>query len=261
VLGHIGLTANVSESEARFGRARLGLRPDRQCITPNGVDCARFQPVDRAAKREIKKRLGLPGEGILLGTVGRFSPQKDPLTTYQALARARPAAPDLSFVWLGQGELSGEADAFVSANQMGSWTQRLPYFADPAPFYQALDGFILGSLYEGLSYSVLEALATNLPLILTRCPGNIDLAKFELSHLSWAEPGDPASLAHAILEWRAQVHETPNHREIALHHFERERCFGNLREAYLNQLPTAATPAPAGAPRGQLVEQTYPGSG
>ena len=56
-------------------------------------------------------------------------------------------------------------------------------------FYGVLDGFLLGSRYEGMPRVVIEAIATNLPLILTRAPGNLDFAELGLSHVYWAEVG------------------------------------------------------------------------
>ena len=49
---------------------------------------------------------------------------------------------------------------------------RRTYLSEPLSFYRAIDGLILTSRYEGLSFAVLEALACDLPVILTEAPGN-----------------------------------------------------------------------------------------
>jgi glycosyltransferase involved in cell wall biosynthesis len=60
MLGGIGTTINMSRCEARFRADTLRLAPERQVIVANGVDCARFKPVDVLEKRRLRDQLGLP---------------------------------------------------------------------------------------------------------------------------------------------------------------------------------------------------------
>ena len=62
-------------------------------------------------------------------------------------------------------------------------------------FYRMLDVFVLPSRYEGMALALLEAMATGLPLILSRCPGNIDLEAYTLDGVQWITVGDAAQLA------------------------------------------------------------------
>ena len=86
-------------------------------------------------------------------------------------------------------------------------------------FYKSLDAFVLASRYEGFSLSLLEAIATNLPLILTRVDGNVDLDQIGLSHLYWAPPNNSDALAGAINSWALSHPIRVNHREIACKYF------------------------------------------
>jgi glycosyltransferase involved in cell wall biosynthesis len=95
-----------------------------------------------------------------------------------------------------------------------------------------IDGFILTSRYEGFSLAVIEAMAANLPLILSDAPGNRDLFAQPLSHRWAAAPGDSDGFVRAIIEWhdRHQRAEPINHRQIARERFDvRERCAAVLR--------------------------------
>ncbi len=128
---------------------------------------------------------------------------------------------------------------------MQSWSKRLPYLASPGAFYQALDGFILSSVYEGMSYATLEAIATGLPLVLARAPGNEDFAHFGLSHVFLGEPRDPESISAAIDQWAEALDRPSNHREIAQTRFDETICFAELLTAYgtaLRQAEGASSP-------------------
>ena len=76
--------------------------------------------------------------------------------------------PKLWFVHVGQGELWEQVDALGASERI----IRLRSISSMQGFYGALDGFLLASRYEGMPRAVIEAIATNLPLILTRAPGN-----------------------------------------------------------------------------------------
>jgi len=234
ILGGVGTTINMSAAELHFARNRLGVNPKNQIVVANGVDVERFAPVSVERKKALRARLGLPLNGVLLGTVGRTSFQKDPLTTYQAFALAAKKHPDLFFAHLGKGELDAEVDAITEHEGLGKRVFRIPYLSDPVPFYQALDGFILTSLYEGMSYAVLETLAANLPIILTQAPGNSDFSNHPFSHIYWTQPKDIAGNAEAIekLYLDLQNPSEINHHDLAIKFFSQDICSAKTVAAY-----------------------------
>ncbi|HEX8297285.1 MAG TPA: glycosyltransferase family 4 protein [Chthoniobacteraceae bacterium] len=233
-LGRIGTTITMSHCESHFAETVIGVPLSRQAVIANGVDCARFHPPLPEEKRTLREKYGIPPEAKVLGTVGRLSLQKDPLTTYGALKNALASAPDLFLLHVGRGELEPEVTAFIAEQGLADHCRRIPYLADPTPLYQMADGFIMASLYEGMSFAVLESLASDLPLVLTEAPGNIDFRDFSLSHLHWAKPADRDSVAAAMLAWRAQLEraEVCNHRAIALREFSLESCYSRVVAAY-----------------------------
>ncbi len=231
-LARIGTTTNLCSTEMAFAQKKLRVPRSRIRIIYNGVDCELFAPPTGNEKRDMRRFLGLPDDALVLGTVGRFSAQKDPLTLYKAFAMVERSERQVLLAHLGKGELVPEVDRFIHSARLNDRVIRVDYSPSPAAFYRALDGFVLSSRYEGMSYALLEALATNLPLLLTRAPGNIDFADFDLSHVYWTTAGNPASLASAIHDWRKRVHETPNHREIALEKFTEDRCVDSVLACY-----------------------------
>ena len=234
-LGRRGTTISVSTDEATFARDHLGIPDPNRRTVSNGVDCTHFRPAEIEEKRALRAQFGLPQEALVLGTVGRFSPQKDPLTTYTALAQVMPNVPELHFLHLGRGEIEPKVDALLGQSGLSERCHRIPYLANTAPFYQMLDGFVLASLYEGMSYAAIEAIATGLPIILSDAPGNRDFAAMGLDRLYWCRPRDSEDLAAAIRRWREEwVSAGPSavNREVALARFSLEAAFGNLIAVY-----------------------------
>ena len=108
-------------------------------------------------------------------------------------------------------------------------------------FYKALDGYILASRYEGLSLSAMEALATNLPLILTAVAGNVDLGRIGLDTLYWAPANDADALASAICSWASCPPRWPNHRNIGCRLFCDDLIHSRILQAYQDRCKWRAT--------------------
>jgi glycosyltransferase involved in cell wall biosynthesis len=236
-LNDVGTTLTCSTDERAFARDRIGVPDSRLRMIVNSVDCSRFRPGTVEERRSLRAEFGIPEEAVLLGTVGRFSAQKDPLTTYNALAKVAAAIPNLHFFHLGKGELQPEVDALLAAQGLAGRCHQLPYLADTAPFYRMLDGFLLASIYEGMSYAVIESLASGLPLILTQAPGNLDFGLYGLNRVYWAPPRDATALGEAILAFHRQFREStspPNHRDIAVREFSFETCYSRILREYEN---------------------------
>ena len=234
VFANWGHTVNVSHDEARFAREILHVPPHRQSIIPNGVDTTRFKPADLPAKLSARKRFGLPEEAFIIGTLGRLSFQKDPLTLLEAFARIAGNKSDVFLAHLGTGNLAPTFDARLSDLGLTSRYKRIDYLSEPSAFYHTLDLFTLSSRYEGLSIAVLEAMASGLPLVLTDSPGNRDFFGLGLSHLTTAPPENPLALAEAFKHAMdsIQIANATNHREIAIRNFSEELCFGRILDLY-----------------------------
>jgi len=144
----------------------------------NGVDLNRFKC------DEIKPWLLLPLEfrapGLLLiGTVGRLDPVKDQTTLVQAfihLVKVNPAlSSQVRLIIVGDGVLLAALQALAQDANV----EHLVWFAgerhDVADIMQTLDLFVLPSINEGISNTILEAMASSLPVIATKVGGNPEL--------------------------------------------------------------------------------------
>lgn len=260
VLGRWGTTINISSDEFAYALGRLHLPVSQAIWLTNGIDTDHFQPATHAEKMALRRRLGLRENARVLGTMGRAAAQKDPLTTYRAFAAALLTDPNLVLFHVGRGELDPEIDAFIAAHNLQQCVVRLPYLSTPVDFYRSLDGFILTSLYEGMSLAALEALACDLPLIVSDAPGNRELSKLPLSHLWIAPIGDVAGFSRAILEW-AEGRDLPStHRTCATWHFNNRQTFANILALYQRLKHTNSDGRAPAAPSSLQARASSPGS-
>lgn len=172
-----------------------GFPADHVVRMNNGIDTTRFSP--NADKSAAKQSLGLAGKTVLLYT-GRLVPQKALHHLLPALKSALTACPDLHLLMIGQGE---ERDALVSlANGLGiqSAVTFIDQVADVRPYLSAGDIFVLPSLAEGISNSLLEAMACGLACVATRVGGSTEvLGRGEYGLL--VEPGNVKELTAALV--------------------------------------------------------------
>ena len=148
--------------------------PGRLSIIDNGVDLQAFAagPDERRAGRQA---LGLPADAWVVGSVGRFAPEKD----YPFLVRA--AAPLLGagarLLIVGAGAEMDAIKAQVATEGVGAFVSLPGARADVPRCLAALDVFVLSSRMEGMPLAVLEAMASGLPVVATAVgglPGLID---------------------------------------------------------------------------------------
>ena len=144
----------------------------------NGVDALRFRPAEAAASAIEGCPFRDPGFW-LVGTVGRMEPVKDPLNLVRAFIQALQLAPSkrerMRLLLVGDGALYSEARAMLAGAGIAdlAW---LPGERNDVPdILRGLDCFVLPSLGEGISNTILEAMATGLPVIATNVGGNGEL--------------------------------------------------------------------------------------
>ncbi len=245
LFGGVGRTINVSEGERHFALTKLRLNPERCTTIPNSVDAEAFAPLPVDEKRALRRKLKIPEDAVILGSMGRLSFQKDPATLYRAFAQVLQGGTDIYLLHAGRGELRPEMEALGRSLQINDRLLYFEHFRNPAEFHSAVDAFILTSRYEGgWPMALLEALASDLPIIGSTGPGTADLAHTDLSHCWTAEPEDIDGFAKAIEGWLADrvSPRSSNHRTIALNRHNAERCFGNILSCYIEETVMAPTP-------------------
>lgn len=236
MLGRVGTTFNLSGCELDHAQHALGVPREQLRLIPNPVDTQRFAPSWPDDRQRLRRELGLPDDALLLGSVGRLAFQKDPITLYRSLAVALRQVKNLWLYHLGTGELAEECGRLAVELGVKNRIIRADYLSDPLPFYQVIDAAVLTSRYEGLSFAVLEALACDLPVILSEAPGNLDFLKMGLSHCWHAPVENPELMGRAIVQWATDQPRPSNHRHLAQNCFSQETCFGKVVAEYRSQV-------------------------
>lgn len=216
----------------------VGVAPTRVRQIYNGVDQDIFHP--RTGGRPDLAPAGfVPPGGLVVGTVGRLAAVKDQATLVRAFAMAlrdRPVWRErLRLAIVGDGPLRADLAARIHAEGIAPWVWLAGEREDVPDLLRMLDLFVLPSLGEGISNTLLEAMATGLPAIATRVGGNPELVQDGVT--GWLVlPGDPAALAQAVTAYvedtaRLQRHGAAGRAKVVAS-FGWERCVAQYLGVY-----------------------------
>lgn len=244
VYGYARRHVAVSAEGRRLLPGRAGLDAARVVQISNGVDLDRFSPAAPADRPALRRRLVGDDEGVVCSTVARLSRQKGLDVLVQAAARLRDAGPEPAprFFVIGDGELRDELQRLVADLGLED-VVRLVGPTPPAEvpgWLAASDVFVLPSHYEGMSLAVMEAMASGLPVVVTRVSGTSELVPDD-EHGRVVSPGDAGALAAAIRELASDAALRRRLGERAAEHvrkFSWDACFTDTA-ALLHEVATS----------------------
>lgn len=189
----------VSADLAQWLREAVHVAPERVAHIYNGVDTARFVPRQGARPALLPEDFANE-HAIVIGSVGRFAEVKG----YQDLARAfaqllRQAphlAPYARLVLVGDGAQRAVCEEILARDGVAQYAWFPGERSDIPQLMQTFDIFVLPSLGEGISNTILEAMASGLPIVATAVGGNPELVTTENGAL--VKAGNPLELVRAI---------------------------------------------------------------
>ncbi len=179
---------------------KVGIAKTRVTQLYNGVDIALFHPANGA--RVPISGCPFTGEALfLVGTVGRMEPVKDQTNLAAAFIEAVRRAPELRgrlrLVMVGDGPLRVAASTILRQAGMADLAWLTGERSDIPDVLRGLDCFVLPSLAEGISNTILEAMACGLPVVATDVGGNKELLDSGTTG-ELVPAADPVRLAQAI---------------------------------------------------------------
>jgi sugar transferase (PEP-CTERM/EpsH1 system associated) len=187
---------------------RVGIPARKVTQIYNGVDAERFRPAVAPEPTLAGCPFSRP-EHWVIGTVGRMQTVKDQTLLARAFIRALEIAPELRprlrLAMVGDGPLRAEAQALLAAAGVAELAWLPGERHDIPELLRSLDCFVLPSLAEGISNTILEAMSSGLPVIATRVGGNPELVS-EGRTGALVPASDPEAMAQAIIAY-AQAHE------------------------------------------------------
>lgn len=151
---------------------RLGAA-ERMVTIPNGIDLSQFHP--DATVPVPSDLLGIQKSGGIVGMVARLWEQKAPQDFIRSIPVVVNAIPDAKFLVIGDGHLKNQLVKLSQELNVSDNVLFLGWRQDVKALLQMLDVFVLTSLWEGLSVSILEAMASGKPVVATQIKGNNEL--------------------------------------------------------------------------------------
>jgi sugar transferase (PEP-CTERM/EpsH1 system associated) len=228
----------VSKDIERYLVRRVRIAPARITTICNGVDVSRFSPAR-------DKPVGLFPAGwrsaspLVIGSVGRIQPVKDHAALVRAFARLvadDPGSRDrLRLAIIGDGPLLPKLREIAQASGVADLAWFPGALDNVAEALRLFDVFVQPSLNEGISNTILEAMASGLPIVATRTGGNVEIV--EDGH--WGrlfEPGDVSALADRLAEYHRDPRLRHTHataaRRAAVERFSLDAMVAHYRTLY-----------------------------
>lgn len=139
-------------------------------------------------KGQLRQMLGMDKSTLVIGIIGRLVPIKNHRMFFEAAKRFIERDPEqkVAFLVVGDGELRGNLEQYCRNQGIDSHVRFLGWMRDLPMIYADLDILALTSLNEGTPFSIIEAMASSVPVVATKVGGVADL----LGGLEDGQPGD-----------------------------------------------------------------------
>jgi glycosyltransferase involved in cell wall biosynthesis len=198
VLRHLAdAVTGVSEFSLKGLRDADGFAGPRAIVIENGIDVDRYgSPPDASA---MKARLGLDPSRRLVANIARHHPVKDQKSLIEGFRAVAAARPDVDLLMVGDGPLRGELEALAVELGLTGRVHFLGVRDDVPDLLRAADVFALTSLSEAASLTLMEAMASGLPVVVTDVGGNPELVRDGVDGLL-VPRGDRRAIGSALLK-------------------------------------------------------------
>jgi glycosyltransferase involved in cell wall biosynthesis len=212
------------------------------------VDVARFRP----RRDETLPSTPFPAGVVIVGSVTRFEPIKDPMNLARAFVDARKrlaaagSATDLRLLMVGDGPLRADVLQFLesSGEARNAWLPGAHSNVDA--WLRIMDIYALGSRREGISNTVLEAMASGLPVIASATGGNLELV--EPGHTgSLVPPENSVALAEALARYAQDASLRAQHGAAARARAEQQFSLEAMVASYTDLYRGAIAPVKVAA--------------
>jgi glycosyltransferase involved in cell wall biosynthesis len=176
-----------------------GFKPQHVGVIYNGIDIG--PAVDAAKAAAVRQRLGLPSTLLTIGTIARLDAVKDFVTLIRAIAELRQRVP-AALVIIGDGPERQRLEHEARTCGVAQHIHFMGYREDAREWLAGCDVYANSSVSEGISLTILEAMAAGLPVVATRVGGTPEVVLDSCGIL--VPPRDPTALADALSQMAMQ---------------------------------------------------------
>ena len=186
----------VSNELKRYLLKELKLNSKDIMVVYNGIDLDKFHTNKDSA--EIRKELSIPPETLIVGSVGSLFKVKGYSFLIESAKEVLKVFPNFKLLILGEGEQSSALQEKIESAGLQDAVKLLGFREDIPKILTLFDIYVCSSLSEGLSLSLLEAMAAEKPIIATEVGGNSEIVINGVSGFL-VPPENPNALAEKII--------------------------------------------------------------
>ena len=215
-----------------FELAKKKMHAKKVCYVPGvGIDLSKIQSVE-CDRAEVRKSMGVPEDCILLLSIGELNVNKNHQVVVKALARLNNTNVHYAIAGLGD-----QKDNLLNqAKNLGVESQfhLLGYRTDALKLYKAADVFVFPSFREGLSVSMMEAVASGKAVICSKIRGNVDLVEDGVGGFHFV-PNDVDGLIQNLkntIDDSAKIAQMGDANKEKIKMFSLKNVLGMMKEIY-----------------------------
>ena len=230
---HVGMYRRIDHPIACSETIADRIRPHGIDATPiqNGVDTKAYQPVEKEEKTRLRNELGIPESATVFVSVGTLIPRKNPGDVIEGFQKA-----DIEngvLIMLGDGPLQSECESLAAGDdrvRMEGWVDNVSAYLGASEF------FVSASSSEGLPNTVMEALASGLPVVLSDIQPHQEILQYDSTVGAEFGLGEPEALSAAMEEIVEEnyLNMTVGARALVTTHLSAERMSEVYQEQYLD---------------------------
>jgi glycosyltransferase involved in cell wall biosynthesis len=198
-MGLVTLATRVVAVSEALGKRLPGIAQRKMRVIPNAVAPAELNDTNG---RDVRRDLGIPGEALVVGVVGRLSPEKGQIFFLRALVQTRRSVPNAVGILVGAGQDRAMLEAEAAQLGLAAAVFFTGHVSGVGDYYRAMDLVVLPSLSEGMPNVALEAMMFGKPVVASRV-GGVPEVVVEGETGFMVKAGDEDALALALIRMLA----------------------------------------------------------
>jgi len=228
----------VTKQDTKKGLEHHIGKPSQYHLIRSAIPLDEFCP-EKFDKEKIRMELNIPTNAMVLGNVGRFSPQKNPIDWIRIAAIVARHLPNCYFLLVGDGPLKNEVLEAINEENIKDRVVLTGLRRDVAQMMAAMDVFLLTSLWEGLPRVIPQAMCMGLPVVCYQIDGIKEIIEPGKTGYLFP-PGNINGMANACIELltNEKLRETfkVNGKNFAINEFNIDHMIDNISNLYLQHI-------------------------